>query len=52
VLALIPDSWLIAEEELTTPAEHRAAYARYLLARLAAPRDFVKEALDARVMPI
>jgi hypothetical protein len=52
VLALIPDSWLVAEGELTTPAEHRAAYARYLLARLAAPRDFVKEALDARVVSI
>jgi hypothetical protein len=52
VLALIPDSWLVAEGELTTPAEHRAAYARYLLARMAAPRDFIKEALDARVVSI
>jgi hypothetical protein len=42
ILALIPDSWL--EDG---PAQ-RAAYGRYLLDRLTAPRAFVEEAVRAR----
>jgi hypothetical protein len=49
ILSLIPDEWLNPESRFAGGAhEHRAAYAEYLLARLAFPRDFVKEAIDAR----
>ena len=41
VVALVPDSWLPGDAD-------RAAYARYLTDRLAAPRAFVEEALRAR----
>ncbi len=41
VVALVPDSWLAGDAD-------RAAYARYLTDRLAAPRAFVEEALRAR----
>jgi len=46
IVALIPDPWLQSDGLLSGPA--RAAYARYLLARLAAPRVFVEEAARAR----
>jgi hypothetical protein len=42
IVALIPDAWLDGEPS------HRAAYARYLIERLAAPRAFVEEAVRAR----
>jgi hypothetical protein len=42
IVELIPDGWL--EED----APDRAAYARYLVERLAAPRAFVEEAVRAR----
>jgi hypothetical protein len=42
IVALIPDSWL------EDGAPDRAAYARYLVERLAAPRAFVEEAIRAR----
>ena len=45
---MIPDAWLIDEPAFASPAEHRAAYLRYLQQRLAAPRAFVEEALRAR----
>lgn len=41
IVALIPEAWM------ATPAE-RAAYERYLLDRLAAPRTFAQEASSAR----
>jgi hypothetical protein len=44
----IPASWLDAEARFADHAEHRAAYATYLLSRLEAPRAFVEEAIDAR----
>jgi hypothetical protein len=47
ILALVPDAWL--EERTTASARDvRAAYARYLRDRLAAPRAFVAEASRAR----
>ena len=46
VLALVPDGWLQADGLLPGPA--RAAYARYLRDRVAAPRGFVEEAVRAR----
>jgi hypothetical protein len=48
ILELIPDEWLGAEKGFATVGEHRAAYSDYLLSRLASPRAFVKEAVDAR----
>jgi hypothetical protein len=48
IVDLIPESWLEGEPGFASSAEHRAAYVAYLLSRLAAPRAFVKEAIDAR----
>jgi hypothetical protein len=48
IIALIPDTWLDDESSFADRDEHRAAYASYLLNRLAEPRAFVEEALDAR----
>ena len=47
-LAAIPDEWLADEPRFATPAEHRAAYARYLERRLAAAPLFLEEAERAR----
>jgi hypothetical protein len=48
VLGLIPQEWLAPESLFAEVGEHRAAYAEYLLRRLAPPRDFVQEAVNAR----
>lgn len=48
IVGLIPPSWLEGDATFADEAEHRAAYARYLLARLEAPRLFVEEARNAR----
>jgi hypothetical protein len=48
IVELIPESWLENEPGFANSAEHRAAYVAYLLGRLAAPRAFVEEAIDAR----
>lgn len=48
IVALIPDTWLTGEPEQPDYAAHRAAYARYLRARLEPPRAFVEEAGRAR----
>jgi hypothetical protein len=42
IIALIPDDWLAA------PEPDRQTYLEFLANRLTAPRDFVKEAVDAR----
>lgn len=52
VLSLIPAEWLASHAQFAGAEEQRAAYAEYLLARLALPRDFVKEALNARALSI
>lgn len=44
ILALVPDGWL----EGAPSVDMRAAYRRYLLARLAAPKAFLEEAVRAR----
>jgi hypothetical protein len=44
ILALVPDDWLDGPPS----ADMRAAYRRYLLQRLTAPRAFVEEALRAQ----
>ena len=50
VVALIPDAWLGDEPSFRSKAEHRNAYVRYLVQRLAAPRAFFEEAVRARTM--
>ncbi len=52
LLSFVPDEWLTSEARFADPEAHRAAYAEYLLTRLAAPRDFVKEAADARAVSV
>jgi len=52
LLSLIPDGWLEGETRFADADSHRAAYAEYLLSRLKAPRDFVKEAADARAVSV
>jgi hypothetical protein len=47
IIDLIPESWLENEPGFASSDEHRAAYIAYLLSRLAAPRAFVEEAIDA-----
>lgn len=42
IVSLIPDEWL------DEPEKTRSRYLEFLTARLAAPREFVKEAIDAR----
>jgi hypothetical protein len=42
IVGLIPEAWLEGE------ASHRAAYGRYLIDRLGAPRAFVEEAIRGR----
>jgi hypothetical protein len=44
----VPDAWLDGEPPFRTAAEHRAAYLRHLVARLAASQVFVEEAERAR----
>ena len=48
ILSLVPDSWLTDGGGAGDADAARAAYVRYLEARLAAPRAFVEEALSAR----
>jgi hypothetical protein len=52
VLGSVPDEWLASEPRFASAAEHREAYAEYLLSRLRAPRDFVREAVDARTLSV
>ncbi len=47
IVALVPDAWLALGGSGHDPAATRAAYVRYLRARLQAPRPFLPEASDA-----
>ncbi len=47
IAGLLPDAFL-EDEEGVTPDERREAYAAHLIARLQGPRDFAREAEDAR----
>ncbi len=48
IVALIPDEWLARDgSPFATPEAHRAAYLRYLVDRLHAPRAFAEEAAHA-----
>jgi hypothetical protein len=48
VVALVPDGWLDDGVVPGGPEPRRAAYRRYLIDRVAAPRAFVEEAVRAR----
>jgi hypothetical protein len=48
IVGLIPEKWLSTEGVSTAPEARRQAYAEYLTNRLHMPREFVKEAWDAR----
>ena len=52
LLALVPELWLESEKRFASAWEQRAAYAEYLLSRLRAPRDFVREAVNARALSV
>jgi hypothetical protein len=47
IVAGVPDDWLAGEE---TPAAVRRGYVEHLAARIAPPRDFVEEAIRARLV--
>jgi hypothetical protein len=47
IVASVPDSWLAVDGGVDQGAV-RAAYTRYLIDRLSAPRAFVEEALNVR----
>lgn len=48
IVGLIPASWLENETTFASQSDHRAAYAAYLRQRVAAPREFVEEAIRVR----
>jgi hypothetical protein len=48
IVEAIPEAWLEAGDPAVTPAHTRAAYVRYLVDRLAAPRTFVEETAGDR----
>jgi hypothetical protein len=52
LVALVPEEWLGAEQRFADTDAHRAAYVQYLLSRLQAPRDFVREAVNARAVSV
>jgi hypothetical protein len=52
LVALVPEEWLGAETRFADADAHRAAYVEYLLSRLQAPRDFVREAVNARAVSV
>ena len=47
-IGVVPEIWLEEDTRFNTIAEHRQAYVEYLTKRLAAPRNFVEEAIRAR----
>ena len=52
LLSLVPDDWLAGEARFREARAHREAYFEYLLSRIEAPRDFVREATDARAVSV
>ena len=52
ILSLVPDDWLTFDSRFADVGEHRAAYLEYFLKRLEPPRDFLKEAVNARAVSV
>ncbi len=48
IVALVPDEWLVTDSPFETPAQHRQAYADFLISRIHHSATFVKAAEDAR----
>ncbi|MDI3339464.1 MAG: aminotransferase class I and II [Sphaerobacter sp.] len=48
VVAAVPDEWLCDEPAFPDLDAHRAAYVTYLAERLNGPRDWLREAVEAR----
>ncbi|RKR81748.1 hypothetical protein BDD43_1904 [Mucilaginibacter gracilis] len=48
IVGLIPDEWLIREDQTETAAEMRQVYAQFLISRIAVSQIFVNEAQHAR----
>ena len=48
IVAMVPEDWLVTTPAFADAAAVRGAYVTYLLGRVAAADDFVKEAADAR----
>jgi hypothetical protein len=52
IVQAIPDTWLAAEPGFADASALRAAYTRVLSERLAAPREFLEEAIRARALHV
>ncbi|MBV9926237.1 MAG: aminotransferase class I and II [Acidobacteria bacterium] len=52
LLSFVPEEWLAGEARFPEARAHREAYFEYLRSRMEAPRDFVREAADARAMSV
>jgi hypothetical protein len=48
IVSLIPDEWLLANEQVTSAEEGRKVYTQFLESRIASSEIFVKEAQHAR----
>lgn len=48
ITQLIPDEWLLPDDNFTDAAGQREAYRQYFIQRLQAPHEFVEEALRAQ----
>ena len=48
IVKLIPDEWLFIDSPFKNVAEHKEAYANFLITRLASAAIFVNEAINAR----
>ncbi len=48
IVSLVPDSWLLADSPFDDTGEHRKAYVKFLVSRVAQSAFFVNEATDAR----
>lgn len=52
IVELIPDVWLVNENQTAEPEDLRAVYLEFLTTRLEAPRNFVKEIENAGTLQI
>lgn len=48
IVGLVPDEWLVREDQTETPAQMREVYAQFLITRISVSQIFVNEAQHAR----
>jgi len=48
IVAVVPDTWLMADTHFASAQANRGAYVDYLVRRLERPHAFVQEAIRAR----